>query len=139
MPTNSHLDDMCKTLQVLDKINRGLIMTNLADFDMLYRHRLDSAGFVVALQEFEEWLPELLKKMLSEDLLIIAADHGCDPTTPGTNHRREYVPLLLFPPAISGSTHRAIRQLFVDVGATVADSFQISLPAGQSFLSELCL
>ncbi len=137
LTTSNNLEGMDKTLQAMDKINQGLIMTNLVDFDMLYGHRLDSAGFAVALQEFDGWLPELFEKMLSDDLLIITADHGCDPTTPGTDHSREYVPLLLFSPAITAPIDLGIRQSFADVGATVAANFQISLPTGQSFLSQL--
>jgi len=136
-PTRNNLEGMNKTLEALDKINRGLIMVNLVDFDMLYGHRLDSAGFATALQEFDLWLPELLAKMSSADLLIITADHGCDPTTPGTDHSREYVPLLLSSPAISAPKNLGIRQSFADVGATVADNFHMSLQAGQSFLSNL--
>ena len=136
-PTSSNLEGMNKTLQALDKINRGLIMTNLVDFDMLYGHRLDSAGFAVALQEFDCWLPDLLEKMSADDLLIITADHGCDPTTPGTDHSREYVPLLLSARTIVAPVNLGIRQSFADVGATVADNFHISLQTGQSFLSDL--
>jgi phosphopentomutase len=136
-PTSNNLEGMNKTLQALDKINRGLIMVNLVDFDMLYGHRLDITGFATALQEFDFWLPELLSKMCSDDLLIITADHGCDPTTLGTDHSREYVPLLLFSPAISVPKDLGIRQSFADVGATVADNFHISLQAGKSFLSNL--
>ncbi|MCD6582361.1 MAG: phosphopentomutase [Desulfuromusa sp.] len=136
-PTSSNLEGMNKTLQALDKINRGLIMTNLVDFDMLYGHRLDSAGFALALQEFDCWLPDLLEKMSADDLLIITADHGCDPTTPGTDHSREYVPLLLSARTIVAPVNLGIRQSFADVGATVADNFHISLQTGQSFLSDL--
>ena len=135
--TSDNRDGMNKTLQALNEINRGLIMTNLVDFDMLYGHRLDSRGFADALQEFDRWLPELLKKMTADDLLIITADHGCDPTTPGTNHTREYVPLLLSSEVIVNPVDLGIRQCFADVGATVADNFQISLREGQSFLFEL--
>ena len=136
-PTNSNFDGMSKTLQSLDEINQGLIMTNLVDFDMLYGHRLDSAGFATALQQFDSWLPQLLEKMFPDDLLMITADHGCDPTTPGTDHSREYVPLLLFSQSISIPASLGVRQSFADVGATVADNFQISLQEGQSFLPEL--
>ncbi|MCK5913482.1 MAG: phosphopentomutase [Desulfuromusa sp.] len=136
-PTINNWDGMNKTLQALDKINSGLIMTNLVDFDMLYGHRLDSAGFAMALQEFDVWLPQLLKKMDAADLLIITADHGCDPTTPGTDHSREYVPLLLFSPDVAVPLSLGIRESFADVGATVADNFQISLQSGCSFLSEI--
>ena len=136
-PTSSNLDGMNKTLQALDKINHGLIMTNLVDFDMLYGHRLDGAGFALALEQFDDWLPSLLKQLSLDDLLIITADHGCDPTTSGTDHSREYVPLLLFSPAISAPQNLGVRRSFADVGATVADNFQIVLPEGESFLSRL--
>jgi len=136
-PTCDNMQGMDKTLQALDEINKGLIMVNLVDFDMLYGHRLDCAGFATALQEFDHWLPELLDQMSSDDLLIITADHGCDPTTSGTDHSREYVPLLLSSPAVSVPKNLGIRQSFADVGATVAENFHISLPTGQSFLSNL--
>ncbi len=135
--TINNQDGMNKTLQALGKINSGLIMTNLVDFDMLYGHRLDCCGFAKALQDFDCWLPELMKKMTDDDLLIISADHGCDPTTPGTDHTREYVPLLISSAMMSRPVDLGIRQSFADVGATVAENFQISLPEGQSFLSEL--
>ncbi len=135
--THSNREGMSQTLQALDFVNQGLVMTNLVDFDMLYGHRLDSAGFAAALEEFDRWLPELLKKMLVDDLLIITADHGCDPTTAGTDHSREYVPLLLSSHSFVGSVNLGTRQSFADVGATIADNFQISLQSGQSFFSEL--
>ena len=137
LATSGNLDGMNKTLQALDKINTGMIMTNLVDFDMLYGHRLDSVGFAEALEEFDRWLPKMLERMSSDDLLIITADHGCDPTTKGTDHSREYVPLLLSSQSIADPVNLGIRRSFADVGATVADNFQISLQAGQSFLSEL--
>ncbi len=138
-PTINNCDGMEQTLKALDKINHGLIMANLVDFDMLYGHRLDSRGFARALQEFDLWLPELFKRMSAADLLIITADHGCDPTTPGTDHSREYVPLLLSSEAIAALGSLGVRQSFADVGATVADNFRLILPDGQSFLPELKL
>ena len=136
-PTNGNIDGMSQTLRYLDEINHGLIMTNLVDFDMLYGHRLDGAGFALALQQFDRWLPTLLDQLSVDDLLIITADHGCDPTTPGTDHSREYVPLLLSSPAISAPQDLGVRRSFADVGATVADNFQIVLSEGESFLSSL--
>ena len=136
-PTSGNSDGMRMTLEALDKINRGLIMTNLVDFDMLYGHRLDVAGFGRALQEFDRWFPELLQKIAADDLVMITADHGCDPTIPGTDHSREYVPLLLYSQAILAPRNLGVRQTFADVGATVADNFQIFLPEGQSFFPQL--
>jgi phosphopentomutase len=134
-PTKNNVAGMQQTLLQLDEINQGLIMTNLVDFDMLYGHRLDSDGFALALRQFDDWLPTLLEKMLFDDLLIITADHGCDPTTPGTDHSREYVPLMLFSRAIAASGGLGIRDSFADVGATIAGNFQIQLKNGESFLS----
>ncbi|MEA3361818.1 MAG: hypothetical protein U9Q61_00870 [Thermodesulfobacteriota bacterium] len=136
-PTINNLDGMEQTLYALDKINHGLIMTNRIDFDMLYISRLDSTGFAMALQEFDRWLPELYKKMSTTDLLMVTADHGCDLTTSGADHSREYVPLLLSSKAISAPKKMGIRQSFADVGVTVADNFQLVLSAGKSFLPEL--
>ncbi|MCK5825788.1 MAG: phosphopentomutase [Desulfuromusa sp.] len=136
-PTTNNFDGMNQTLQVLNEINQGLIMVNLVDFDMLYGHRLDGDGFATALQQFDSWLPQLMQKMSPEDLLIITADHGCDPTTPGTDHSREYVPLLLSSQAITAPGSLGIRASFADVGATVASNFQVFMQNGKSFLSEL--
>lgn len=136
-PTTNNFEGMNQTLQALDEINLGLIMVNLVDFDMLYGHRLDSDGFATALQQFDGWLPQLLQKMSSDDLLIITADHGCDPTTPGTDHSREYVPLLLSSPAITAPESLGVRGSFADVGATVASNFHVLLQNGESFLSQL--
>ena len=136
-PTKNNFDGMNQTLQQLGEINQGLIMTNLVDFDMLYGHRLDSSGFSTALQQFDSWLPELMGKMFPDDLLIITADHGCDPTTLGTDHSREYVPLLVYSQAISCPGNLGIRDSLADVGATVAGNFQILLRNGESFLSNL--
>ncbi len=137
LTTSSNTEGMGLTLDALGKINHGLIMTNLVDFDMLYGHRLDIAGFGRALQEFDGWLPELLQKISDDDLVMITADHGCDPTVPGTDHSREYAPLLLYSQTIDAPGSLGLRQTFADVGATVADNFQIFLPEGQSFLPQL--
>jgi len=137
IPTRDNADGMKTTLRVLEEVDRGLVLVNLVDFDMLYGHRLDSHGFVAALCEFDSWLPTLLQRMKRSDLLVITADHGCDPTTAGTDHSREYVPLLLSSPRLRSAKDLGIRRTFADVGATVADNFQLTLPAGQSFLGEL--
>ncbi len=136
-PTSGNRVGMETILASLDKINRGLLMVNLVDFDMLYGHRLDSNGFAAALEEFDCWLPKLLQQLAASDLLIITADHGCDPTTPGTDHSREYVPLLLTSPAIAVGVDLGVRGSFADVAATVADNFQIQFATGRSFLSTL--
>jgi hypothetical protein len=86
---------MAKTLAALDELSTGLLFVNLVDFDQLYGHRNDVEGYAKALEEFDAWLPSLYEKLSARDLLIITADHGCDPTTPSTDHSREYVPLLV--------------------------------------------
>ncbi|WP_303723029.1 phosphopentomutase [Malonomonas rubra] len=134
--TKNNTEGMEKTLQVFGKIKSGLLMTNLVDFDMLYGHRLDADGFAEALQAFDNWLPQLYSKMTDSDLLIVTADHGCDPTTEGTDHTREFVPLLVWSPVLKQSGSLGVRQSFADVGATVAQNFRVDLQ-GQSFLAEL--
>lgn len=136
-PTKNNTEGMAATLKTLEKINQGLVMTNLVDFDMLYGHRLDALGFAGALEEFDRWLPTLLESMRVDDLLIITADHGCDPTTPGTDHTREFVPLLVYTEAQRVAVALGIRQTFADVGATVAENFGLRLANGQSFLAEI--
>jgi phosphopentomutase len=137
IPTKGNLEGMKQTLTALEKLNSGLVMTNLVDFDMLYGHRLDVAGFADALVEFDNWLPQLFHLMTKRDLLIITADHGCDPTTAGTDHTREYVPLLVWSPAFNGSGALGIRESFADVGATVAENFSLDFSSGVSFLDLL--
>lgn len=136
-PTVNNRDGMETITTVLDKIKDGLIFANLVDFDMLYGHRLDSRGFATALEEFDGWLPKLLMQLHGDDLLIITADHGCDPTTVGTDHSREYVPLLLASSALKNCVDLGIRGSFADVGATIADNFNVQFIAGNSFLSQL--
>ena len=136
-PSKNNADGMNKVLQALEGKKEGLIMTNLVDFDMLYGHRLDAQGFAGALRQFDVWLPVLMKKMAAADLLIITADHGCDPTTPGTDHTREYVPLLVWSKRIRSPVPLGVRSSFADVGATVAENFQLRLGEGKSFYSVL--
>lgn len=128
---------MAQTLQALTKVDRGLIMTNLVDFDMGYGHRRDPSGFARALKEFDAWLPQLFASLEAEDLVVITADHGCDPTTPGTDHSREYVPLLVVSPGLEHSVSLGVRASFSDLGATVAENFGMINHRGKSFLSEL--
>jgi len=130
-------DGMVKTLTALAGMERGLIFTNLVDFDMLYGHRLDALGFGAALEEFDRWLPECLAALRNDDLLIVTADHGCDPTTPGSDHTREYVPLLVWSPAMARGMALGVRPTFADVAATVAEVFGVAAASGQSFRREL--
>ncbi len=133
--SDSNADGMAKTLAALDRQRTGLIFTNLVDFDMLFGHRLDAAGFGRALEEFDRWLPQLMGKLQSDDLVLLTADHGCDPTTPGTDHSREAVPLLAWFPALAKGVALGVRETFADVAATLDELLGVGPgPAGTSFL-----
>jgi phosphopentomutase len=135
--TGSNAEGMERTLEALEKVGKGLVFTNLVDFDMLFGHRLDPLGFGRALEEFDCWLPRLLERLEPYDLLLITADHGCDPTTPGTDHTREYVPLLAWHPRLRRGSDLGERDSFADVAATIAELFDIEFSVGRSVLSEL--
>lgn len=115
----------------------GLIFTNLVDFDALYGHRRNPSGYAKALETFDAQLPSLLEAMTDGDLLIITADHGNDPTYPGTDHTREYVPLIALIKGETKGKDLGTRATFADIGATVADFFGVEWPIGESFLGEL--
>jgi phosphopentomutase len=132
--TTSNTDGMEKTLTALADVGRGVIFTNLVDFDMLFGHRQDAAGFGAALMEFDAWLPRLLKEMTVADLLLLTADHGCDPTTAGTDHTREHAPLLAWSPRLKDGIDLGIRDSFADIAATLAEAFLLKVPAGKSLL-----
>lgn len=122
----------------LAKDFRGLCFVNLVDFDMLYGHRNDVAGYAGALEAFDQALPDIQAAMLKGDLLIVTADHGCDPTTPSTDHDREYIPLLCWSKAMRGLTKLGTRETYADVAATIAQAFQIPNRFGaNSFYPEI--
>jgi phosphopentomutase len=126
------------TLKCLKDRKEGLIYVNLIDFDMLYGHRRDTAGFAGALEEFDIALGKIMTEMNPDDLLILTADHGNDPTYRGTDHTREFVPVLAYTPSQKSSVDLGIRQSFSDMGATVYEALTGSTHAsGKSFLSEL--
>ncbi|AIS51648.1 phosphopentomutase DeoB [Thermoanaerobacter kivui] len=128
------------TIKAMDDIKNGLIFTNLVDFDMLYGHRNDVEGYAKALKHFDNRLPEIMGKLTKEDLLIITADHGCDPTTPSTDHSREYVPLLVYSPSMKHGINLGVRSTYSDVAATIAEIFKVGpTKHGTSFLKELPL
>ncbi|HTO91586.1 MAG TPA: phosphopentomutase [Candidatus Sulfotelmatobacter sp.] len=117
---------------------QGLVFANLVDFDQLYGHRNDVAGFARALEEFDERVEELLGVLRSDELCMITADHGNDPTTPSTDHSREYVPLLIGGPRVRPGVDLGTRDTFADVGATLSELFGLTRPpAGKSFLREV--
>ena len=136
--TKTNPEGMQAILKELDSTESGFIMANLVDFDMLYGHRNDVPGFYGALQEFDRWLPSLLEKLSGEDMLMITADHGNDPTMPSTDHSREYVPLLIYGPELKQNQNIGTRETFADLQATIADYFGIkSTGNGTSFLSQI--
>ena len=136
--TKNNHHSMEVTIDQVKKIKEGFIFTNLVDFDMLFGHRRDVAGYARALVEFDADLEVLQKAMGEESLLMLSADHGCDPTYKGTDHTREYVPILVYSPALKKGGNLGVRNSFSDVGKTIAEIFSLShaLP-GQSFLQSL--
>ncbi|WP_058303777.1 phosphopentomutase [Gorillibacterium timonense] len=137
-PTKSNEHGVEVTIETMGRDFRGLAFTNLVDFDSLYGHRRDPQGYGQALMDFDRSLPDIMAKLTKEDLLILTADHGNDPIHAGTDHTREYTPLLVWSPAFAEGGELGIRATFSDIGATVADNFGVSLPEyGTSFLSEL--
>jgi phosphopentomutase len=130
-------DGMRKTMEAMDRHEEGLIFTNLVDFDMLYGHRNDVEGYARALEEFDAQLRELLDRMSPNDLLLITADHGCDPTTPSTDHSREYVPLLAAGSRVRPGVNLGTRSTLADLGQTIAENFGVQLTHGSSFLASL--
>jgi len=134
--TEGNADGLARTAGVLDRLERGLLFANLVDFDMLYGHRNDPAGFARALAQLDAALPGLAARLRPGDLLAITADHGCDPTTPSTDHSREHVPLLVLAPGHPG-VPLGTRATFADLGATVADFFGLRPEVGRSFLGEI--
>jgi phosphopentomutase len=137
LPTKSNAHGMQTTLDLIKAGKKGLIFTNLVDFDSKYGHRRDPRGYADCLMEFDRWLPSLMAALEPGDLLILTADHGNDPTWTGTDHTREYVPVLAH---MAGSTqHSALgtRDTFADVGATIAAYFNTPWHVGASFLDKL--
>ncbi|MDF9409047.1 phosphopentomutase [Pelotomaculum isophthalicicum JI] len=135
--TTGNVEGIDRTLDLLRSTEEGLIFTNLVDFDMLYGHRNDPRGYAAALAELDRKMPELLGAMREEDVAIITADHGCDPTTPSTDHSREYVPLLVYGKAIKAGVNLGVRETFADVAATVAEIFGLETTVGKSFWTEV--
>jgi phosphopentomutase len=126
-----------QTLHALQSSGRGLIFTNLVDFDMLYGHRNDVEGYARALEEFDARLPEIQTAMRDDDLMIITADHGCDPGDVSTDHTREYVPILGWGRRARAGVSLGTRSSIADIGQTIAENFQLTLQAGRSFLGEI--
>ena len=123
--TKDNEEGINKTLYYLNNIDSGLIFTNLNDFDTKYGHRNNIEGYANALRAFDIRLPEIWSGIKEDDILIITSDHGCDPTTPGTDHSREYVPLLIYGKMIKRGINLGTRETFADVGETIAGIFGV--------------
>lgn len=137
LKTRNNADGMARTLEALASEAHGLIYVNLVDFDMLYGHRNDVEGYARALEEADRWIPTVRSRLADNDLFVITADHGCDPTTPSTDHSREYVPLLAAGPRVRPGVNLGTRATLSDIGQTVAENYGTMIGNGQSFLSSL--
>jgi len=126
-----------KTIEALNDSTRGLIFSNLVDFDMLYGHRRDTEGYARALEHFDSRLPEIESAMHDDDVMMITADHGNDPTFRGSDHTREYAPLLVYGKTARGGVNLGTRDSLADIGQTIADNFGLRLTAGESFLHKI--
>jgi phosphopentomutase len=134
----SNADGMAHTDRYAERGFEGLCFVNLVDFDMLFGHRRDTRGYAAALTEFDAWLGEFLPKLNDDDLVLITADHGCDPAyTATTDHTREYVPLLVLGKQVKPA-NLGTRQSFADIAATVAEMLDVSLDTpGKSFVNQI--
>lgn len=136
--TKSNMDGMDKFIDLLEEDFHGMSFLNLVDFDALYGHRRDPEGYGKALEDFDSRLPEVFANLKEDDLLLITADHGNDPTYRGTDHTREYVPLIAFSKRFNGGSDLGLRKTYSDLGATVAENFKVKMPEyGTSFLDQL--
>ena len=135
--TKSNADGMEKTLQAMDSLAAGMIFTNLVDFDQLYGHRNDVEGYARALEAVDGWIPSLEAGLRADDVAILTADHGCDPTTKSTDHSREYVPLLVFGKGVKAGVNLGVRSTLSDIGQTVAENFGTTIATGESFLPQI--
>lgn len=133
--TKNNEDGMAKTIEAMQTRSEGLIWVNLVDFDQQYGHRNDVEGYAEALETVDCWLPTL--PIEQSDLLVITADHGCDPTTASTDHSREYTPLLIYGPRAKAGVSLGTRRTLADIGQTVAQNFNTHIPAGTSFLHDI--
>jgi phosphopentomutase len=138
--TIDNMDGVDKTLEYMNQDKKGLIFTNLVDFDMKWGHRRDAQAYGKCLEEFDMKLALVLEAMKENDVLFITADHGCDPTFKGTDHTREYVPFVAYGSSLKKNINLGTRKTFADMGQTVAEIFEVEkLLNGDSFLKELCL
>ncbi len=136
--TNGNADGIEKTIYAIKNAKEDLIFVNLVDFDMLYGHRNNIEGFAKALEEFDKKLPEIMESLKEEDILILTADHGNDPSTPSTDHSREYIPIVAYGKKLKQNVDLGIRESYADISATLLDIFEIpKLENGTSFKNEI--
>jgi phosphopentomutase len=136
--TKDNMNGVDETINYIKKDNNGLIFTNLVDFDSKYGHRRDTKGYKEALEEFDARIPHIIDAMNDDDILIINADHGNDPTYKGTDHTREYIPLLVYGKNVKEGLNLGIRSSFADIGSTVADILNVDVPkSGHSFKKDI--
>ena len=135
--TKNNTEGMAQTLAAMEETKAGMIFVNLVDFDQNFGHRNDVEGYGAALEAFDAWLPEFESRLEPGDVAIFTADHGCDPTTPSTDHSREYVPLLVSGPRVRAGVNLGVRGSLSDIGQTVAENFGARLVQGRSFLEQI--
>lgn len=136
--TKNNFEGIDSTIKFLGQDYEGLLFVNLVDTDMLYGHRRNPKGYAEALEYFDAKLPEILSKLKDDDMLIITADHGCDPTyTKSTDHTREYTPLLVYGPELKGGVNLHVRNTFADIAASIADYLGVEFENGTSFMPEI--
>jgi len=136
--TKNNMDGVDKTIEYMKMNTKGLIFTNLVDFDMLYGHRNDVQGYAKALMDFDARIPEIIDNLRDDDVLIITADHGCDPTTESTDHSREYIPILIYGKKIKNGVNLGTRKTFADIGKTIAELLNVNANiSGESFAKEI--
>lgn len=136
--TANNQEGIHKTIEAIKKPSKGLVFTNLVDFDMLYGHRRDIKGYANALMEFDQQLPAIQAALNEDDILIITADHGNDPSAPGTDHTREYIPILVYGKNIRGGVDIGVRQTFADIASSIAQALALDFKGdGESFYQEI--
>lgn len=136
----NNMEGVDKTIEYMKQNKKGLIFANLVDFDMLYGHRNDVQGYGTALKEFDNRIPDIITQMRDSDVLIITADHGCDPTTPSTDHSREYIPVLIYGKHIRKGFNIGIRKGFCDIGATILDLLELPIQIqGKSLKTDILI
>lgn len=136
--TQGNTDGIRKTIQAIKDESKGLIFSNLVDFDMLYGHRNNIEGYARALEEFDSYLPEIIENLKEDDILFITADHGCDPSTPSTDHSREYIPVLVYGKKLKQNVNLGIRDTYADISATILDMLNLpQLGYGKSFKDKI--